>query len=173
MELNGHFITRLFLLSLVVPFISGLACSYVFPEYQNPQTCLEYDLTYLSHFGPYNITPPGLYRYYVKVIEECTIISSFHPPIHICLSIYPSMYLTICPSIHLYLSIHPSIHLSICLLMGPFVDPSIHFKISIHYILYILYRFVILLLLICLMCVSASHLHLVTSIVQKLVNALC
>ena len=108
MELNGHFITRLFLLSLIVPFISGLACSYVFPEYQNPQTCLEYDLTYLSHFGPYNITPPGLYRYYVKVIEEHTVISCLHPAIH--LSIYPFS--------------HPCIYLPV----NPYIHPSISFQ---------------------------------------------
>lgn len=54
---------------LVCPSVSvSLYCSYVFPEYQNPKTCLEYDLTYLSHFGPYNYTPPfGIYTYYLKV----------------------------------------------------------------------------------------------------------
>ena len=56
---------------LVIPFslfvnVDGLACSYHFPEYQNPQTCLEYDLTQLSHYGPYNITG-SYYTYYVKV----------------------------------------------------------------------------------------------------------
>lgn len=50
--------------------VSSLECSYVFPEFQNPQTCLEYDLTTLSTYGPYNITPNGPtgFRYLIKVL---------------------------------------------------------------------------------------------------------
>lgn len=60
--------------SFLTAAADGLACSYQFPEYQNPQTCLEYDLTQLSHYGPYNISGPGIYTLYVKVINTMTYI---------------------------------------------------------------------------------------------------
>ncbi|XP_019856940.1 PREDICTED: tissue alpha-L-fucosidase-like isoform X3 [Amphimedon queenslandica] len=58
--------------------VSSLECSYVFPEFQNPRTCLEYDLTTLSTYGPYNITPNGPtgFRYLIKI---CDLASTDRP----------------------------------------------------------------------------------------------
>lgn len=66
---------------VLLPGVSSLECSYVFPEYQNPQTCLEYDLTYLATYGPYNITPNGPtgMRYLIKV---CYVMACIHARNH-------------------------------------------------------------------------------------------
>lgn len=65
-------VISLVIFALIICFtsttVSDPSCSYHMPEYQNPQTCLEYDLGSLSQNGAYNITPPGsMYTYLVKV----------------------------------------------------------------------------------------------------------
>jgi alpha-L-fucosidase len=58
--------------------VNGLSCTYRFPAYHKPHTCLEYDLTMLSHYGPYNISSGdsissgGYSTLYVKV-STCVI----------------------------------------------------------------------------------------------------
>jgi alpha-L-fucosidase len=64
--------------------VNGLSCTYRFPAYHKPHTCLEYDLTMLSHYGPYNISSGdsissgGYSTLYVKV---CDFISTDFPDV--------------------------------------------------------------------------------------------
>lgn len=152
---------------LVCPSVSvSLYCSYVFPEYQNPKTCLEYDLTYLSHFGPYNYTPPfGIYTYYLKV-EPYTLWRSTDKLV----------FLNTSPCIVSILKPIQSRTLFYIIFMDCCMPWRWDYIKRVERLLldatWCFSRFVTLYQLICQMCASASRLPLPTNTAQELASAM-